>query len=176
VPSRRPITNPLSTSVSNYPGRLLSLPATRSIRQPTSRAAEEAVWRKWREVPCEDFQYLLGFLVALNLPRTTVEGEDLSDVNRRQRRLMRKPRQEYHLVRINVDDIDLIYRSNREGHHSLRGEHDVRGFYRHLRSGRVSWVRPHKRGNGPTKTRRAGYELIPPVPPPDVAINARNRN
>jgi hypothetical protein len=44
----------------------------------------------------------------------------------------------------------------------LRCGERVRGHLRHLRSGRVSWVRPHKRGNGPTKAPRVGYELVPP--------------
>jgi hypothetical protein len=113
-----------------------------------------------------DWTGFLGFLIALSLPKTLIEKEDHSAYNQTQRRLQRhnKQRQEYHTVRISLDDRDIVFvgGETREGNHTPRGEHDVRGHIRTYRSGRVVWVRPHKRGEGPVKSHRVGYELVPP--------------
>jgi hypothetical protein len=40
-----------------------------------------------------------------------------------------------------------------------KGEHGVRGHWRQYQSGLRVWVREHRRGEGPVKSKRAGYTV-----------------
>ena len=110
---------------------------------------------------CRD--QLLYLLSLINQPHAVIDLEDYTQYNKARRRLgqHKKQRLAFHTVRLSQElEREVYHRLNAEPNaHSTRGEHTVRGFYRYYKSGRVSWVRPHRRGSGECKSKRLGYEI-----------------
>jgi hypothetical protein len=118
---------------------------------------------------------LVAFLLILAMPKDTVEitKDDFGEYNQSCRLGLHKSQhQEYHVVRVNKTTYEptaetaailACYRQQRdetsEREYVPRGEHKVRMHKRVYRSGRVVWVKEHKRGSGSCKTKRAGYEV-----------------
>jgi hypothetical protein len=121
-------------------------------------------------------QQLVAFLLILAMPKSVVEitKDDFVDYNKSRRRLgmHKSQRQEYHVVKVNKTTYEpnaeaaaIMARVRQErgepqgGTHASPGVHNVRTHRRELRSGRVIWVKEHKRGDGPCRSKRAGYEV-----------------
>jgi hypothetical protein len=120
---------------------------------------------------------MLGFIV-LNLPKEKqiieVTKEDLTEYNRQRRRLgqHKSQRQSCHLVTISTTKTEpseelaaiLAEMKAERDPRASPGEHDVRGHYRTYRNGSRVWIDPHKRGEGPLKSIRAGYRVQKQAP------------
>jgi hypothetical protein len=118
---------------------------------------------------------LVAFLLILAMPKDTVEitKDDFGEYNQSRRLgLHKSQRHEYHVVRVNKTTYEpaaeaaaIMARVRQERGepqgrtHASPGEHSVRTHRRVLRSGRVVWVKEHRRGSGECKTKRAGYEV-----------------
>ena len=119
---------------------------------------------------------LVAFLLTLAMPNDKVEitKDDFAEYNQSRLRLglHKSQRQEYHVVRVNrttyeptAEAAAIMARVRQERGepqgrtHASPGEHSVRTHRRVLRSGRVVWVKDHRRGSGECRTKRAGYEV-----------------
>jgi hypothetical protein len=117
---------------------------------------------------------LLVMPMLLNFPKHVIEvtKDDFADYNKKRRRLgqHKKQKQELHHVKITGTKTEFTEEAARimaerraqyepkGGTHAAPGEHNVRGFRRVSKYGRVTWVKPHSRGKGPCKTIRQGYK------------------
>jgi hypothetical protein len=112
-------------------------------------------------------EHLVAFTV-LNFSKQAAETtkENLAGYNRLRRSLGQKKltRQEYHIVRINTAALaETTAPLPRQSSPTdiTKGQHSVRGHYRHYKSGLVLWINEHRRGHGECKSKRRGYIVGP---------------
>ena len=68
------------------------------------------------------------------------------------------PHFEHFIVEMEVDEPDP-QQEGRSVFQPRKRLHQVRGFFRHYKSGKVSWVRPHWRGDENLGVVKKDYEL-----------------
>lgn len=116
------------------------------------------------------FTMLIHVTARLNLlalPPSLVERDELDvrTINRKRRLMRRPPISAKTIVRLKPGAERLIAERLQGGHHEpCRPLHAVRGHLRRLKSGKITHVRPHRRGDARFGVRLAEYRVSGPGP------------